>query len=333
MLLLNYDLGDLTRLRLADGPDPMWETVLSLHLLQNREEAVRFDPWRRAVHRALAKEQLLPLVRTLKRLAPWAAYFPDFLTPGAGGDCLDTSIERVLRTPRRRLRADFTRLYAHATPCAASRRLADGEPGALRRLGEALRRYHAVAVAPYATAVHRAVTTDRAIRAEASLRHGPMGLLTSYGATTHDLGTTEVPYPLDRGLALRGRGLTIVPSFFCVRYPVTLADAALPPVLVQPLTPAPGWLAHSQAATPQDAARLPVGQLIGPARALALEALDHPLTTTGLAHHLDLALSSASRHASVLREAGLITSERRANEVRHRRTALGDALLSGAMGR
>ncbi|WP_447034689.1 transcriptional regulator [Streptomyces sp. DSM 118878] len=335
MLRIDYDQGDLERIRVAAGPDPMWEIVLSLHLLQNRQEAVRFDPWRRAVRRALAEEQLLPMARALMRLAPWAAYFPDFLTPGPGGEDLDESIERVMRTPRRQLRAELGRICVGASMPNVARQIAAGGPHALRRLGAALRRYHGVAVAPYTKAIRETVAADRTLRAEAMLSSGSAGLLASYGASVvepaSDAGSVSLDYPMGHRLALHGRPLTIIPSFFCVCLPVTLADPLLPPVLVQPLSPDPGWFARSQTTAVQDAANLPVGQLIGRARATALDALETPLTTTGLALRLRLAASSASRHAAVLREAGLIASERRGNEVLHRRTPLGDALLNGAL--
>lgn len=73
----------------------------------------------------------------------------------------------------------------------------------------------------------------------------------------------------------------------------------------------------------------PVAQLIGASRARLLELLDRPMTTTGLAGALRMAPSTASRHASVLREAGLLTSRRHGNRMMHHRTQLGKALLDG----
>jgi hypothetical protein len=42
------------------------------------------------------------------------------------------------------------------------------------------------------------------------------------------------PYPVDRDLHLDGRGLLLVPSYFCRRTPLALVDPSLPPVLVYP---------------------------------------------------------------------------------------------------
>ncbi|WP_406106884.1 helix-turn-helix domain-containing protein [Streptomyces sp. NBC_01003] len=74
-----------------------------------------------------------------------------------------------------------------------------------------------------------------------------------------------------------------------------------------------------------------MGQLIGPIRLLALEAPGHPRTTTQSARLLRLTASTASRHSTVWREAGLVDSLRRGNTVLHRRSPLGDALMDGAL--
>ena len=39
----------------------------------------------------------------------------------------------------------------------------------------------------------------------------------------------EADFPQDFDLHLDGRGLLLIPAFFCVRYPVKLFDPALPP--------------------------------------------------------------------------------------------------------
>ncbi|MFH8729948.1 MULTISPECIES: hypothetical protein [unclassified Streptomyces] len=102
------------------------------------------------------------------------------------------------------------------------------------------------------------------------------------------------------------------PSFLSVASPVALTDPLLDPVLVRPPGSAPGWPT--------------------PALALeAIEALEHPRTTVRLARPLRPTASTASRRATVLREAGPVGSLRRGDSVLHRRTPLGDALMDGAL--
>lgn len=331
MLRVEFTHQELTRLRLAPDVDPLWETALSLHLLQNRRAPLAFGAWRREVAEALRRSGLAPATRALIRLCPDRSYFPDFLTPGRGDADLDTGLERLLATPRHRLRAEITRLYAHSgrpVP-AAVHPLADGSPRALRHLASALRAYHRVAVAPYLDAIREQAAADRTARAEAVLTHGAEGLLIGYdelpGWRYRDR-ELRAPYPRDRELPLRGRALTLLPAFFCVRSPITLVDEELPPVLVHPLFPAPGWLERRH--HDGDA---PAAQLIGASRAELLRILDRPMTTMDLAAALRLAPSTASRHATVLREAGLLLSQRQGVRVLHHRTPLGRAVLEGAL--
>ncbi|MEE1752171.1 ArsR/SmtB family transcription factor [Streptomyces sp. SP18CS02] len=329
---MDFSGGELSRLRVAAGLDPLWETALSLHLLQNRQAAPAFGTWRREVRTALDRAGLAPATRALMRLCPATDYFPDFLTPGRGGTDFDTVLDQVLSTPRRRLAAELSRLHARTPGPVPSgvRSLAEGRPEALRRLGWAMRRYYEVAVEPYLPAMRAQAAADRAGRAEAALAGGAEGLLAGYGAMpgwSSDGRSLRAPYPLDRELRLEGRPLTFVPSFFCVHAPLALVDDALPPVLVHPLSPAPGppSLPRRGDAVPSTA------QLIGSSRARLLRLLDSPMTTTGIAAALGLASSTASRHVSVLREAGLLASHRRGVRVMHRRTPLGEAVLTGAV--
>ncbi|GAA1735982.1 winged helix-turn-helix domain-containing protein [Isoptericola hypogeus] len=332
MLRIDLTAEDMTRLRVPGRPDPLWDTVLSLHLLQNRQSALAFDPWRRQVRRRIAAAGLTSTVTALARLAPWASYFPDFLTPSpADVPDLDAGVDRVLSTPRRRMTRELARTYPAGGP-AWVRRVARGEAAAMRWLGSALRRYHAVAVGPYLPWTGAAVAADQGARDAALRRGGVHAMLGSFDPLLRRDGASWVgSYPVTRTVPLRGRPLTVVPSFFCVLEPVVLADDDLDPVLVHPVDPAPGWLARGGPGDDGRGERLPVAQLIGPTRARALALLDRCRTTSELAAALDLTPATASRHATVLREAGLVVSRREGNRVLHSRTRLGSALLAGQL--
>ncbi|MFJ4366914.1 hypothetical protein ACIP4S_22475 [Streptomyces chartreusis] len=110
----------------------------------------------------------------------------------------------------------------------------------------------------------------------------------------------EVVYPVERDLHLDGRGLLLVPSCFA-RSPVALADTALPPPLVHPARPR---TSRTRRRSPRPAKRAGPG----------------------------CSLSSASEHPAVLRGAGLISSVRQSNAVRHALPPLGSALLREADG-
>ena len=70
--------------------------------------------------------------------------------------------------------------------------------------------------------------------------------------------------------------------------------------------------------------------LIGRSRALILESLDVPRSTTTIARSLGLSLSTVSEHLSVLAGAGLLESRRDGQRVLYWRTMVGDLLVDGA---
>jgi DNA-binding transcriptional ArsR family regulator len=130
----------------------------------------------------------------------------------------------------------------------------------------------------------------------------------------------SAPYPVDLTLELDGRGTMVVPSFFCRGAPVTLADASLDPVLVYPTDPPADWAQPSGPARREDRH---LAALIGEPRARLLRALTSPAGTGELAARVGMSASSASEHATVLRNAGLIRSTRRHRRVVHELTPLG----------
>ncbi|MDQ7904361.1 winged helix-turn-helix domain-containing protein [Phytohabitans sp. ZYX-F-186] len=137
------------------------------------------------------------------------------------------------------------------------------------------------------------------------------------------------PYPEDYDLHLGGRGLLLVPSFFCWRTPVTLINPELPPVLVYPVERDPHWLGHHPGKTPACGDRA-VAALLGSTRAAVLDTVGRaPATTKEIAHRLRISAPSASEHATILRGAGLIATRRSGNTVLHSLTPTGAALLDG----
>jgi DNA-binding transcriptional ArsR family regulator len=184
-----------------------------------------------------------------------------------------------------------------------------------------MRRYFEVAVAPYWDTVVARATADRAYRGHAVLEGGLAAMFASLPAGIEwDPPVLRIQnYPVDGDLHLEGRGITLIPSYFCWRSPTALADRDLPPVLVYP------------ARTPLDAAvertSEPLRALLGGTRAAILKALAMSRTTTELSRQLAIAPGTASHHVTALRSAGLVASQRQANLVLHQLTPLGGALL------
>jgi DNA-binding transcriptional ArsR family regulator len=332
MLRLHFSSTDLSQIRFARKPDPLWETALSLMLLSGKQGRAVFDPWRAHARTELARlprEQL----RLLRYLAPprgpvpRRCPFPDFLTPSQASQGLEEGVDAVLSTPRSRLRREL--LMLPDTPSWA-RSLADGDTETLSALGKALRNYHDAVIAPYEPRIQTLIDAERAIRTQPLLDHGTEALLHSLRPTMRwSPPILEVDYPLDHDIHLAGRGLQLVPSAFCWHYPITLMDADLPPVLVYPANRTPHW--WTDPAGDQDSKAL--ANLLGVTRAACLRVVEHGCTTRELARRVGIAQPTASQHATTLREAGLITTTRNANTVIHSLTPLGSALLSkGAAG-
>jgi DNA-binding transcriptional ArsR family regulator len=130
-----------------------------------------------------------------------------------------------------------------------------------------------------------------------------------------------VDYPVRQEMFLNGRGLLFVPSYFCVKYPVTLLDGDLPPVIVYP--------ADRPDMPLPDGSRRALAALLGSTRSAVLVAIGDGCSTTDLARRVGISPAAASQHATVLRNAGLITSHRDANMMLHTLTQLGISVLNG----
>ncbi|MGP3986990.1 helix-turn-helix domain-containing protein [Streptomyces sp. 3N207] len=314
MLRLHFAAGDLARTRVADGPDPLWESVLSLHRLRDTRRDSVLSGWREGVQRDGTEplRRLLPLV-------PVRGYFPDFLTPAAGTAGFEEGLEAVLATPRTRLRAEIGMLAQSHSLTGWASSVGEGSARTLDRLGAALRDYRNLALDSWWPRIVSQVDADRMWRCRTQLLHGTEELLRTFEpAIRWRPPVLEADYPVELETRLEGRGLLLIPSYFCRRTPVALADPGLPPVLVYPAR-----MPESPAAV----SPVKLARLLGHTRAAVLQSLHGGCSTSELAHRAGVSVSSASEHAAVLRDAGLISSNRRSNTVRHALTFMGMALL------
>jgi DNA-binding transcriptional ArsR family regulator len=323
---VHFTAEDLARVQIAGGPNVMWEIVLSATQLAGTAGQAVFGPWR--VH-ARTRLRRLPgsHLRLIRYLAPPVGDFPDFLTPSQPAQDLPDGINAVLTAPRQRLRQDLA-VLPNARNWA--RPLADADPVALAELGDALHGYHRAVLTPVWPRLQSAIDAERSAHARTLLNHGIDGLLNSLRPTLRwSPPVLEADYPVDRDLHLAGRGLLLVPSAFCWRTPVTFVNPSLPPVLVYPLNLTPGCLTDPAALVePASGTRDPLARLLGASRAVALRLIENGCTTGELARRAGFSQPSASQHTAVLREANLITTVRRRNEVIHTLTPLGTALLT-----
>ncbi|MEV0289286.1 MULTISPECIES: helix-turn-helix domain-containing protein [unclassified Kribbella] len=326
MLRVHFSAGDLGRVRIAPGVDPLWETVLSLQRLQTRSGALVFDGWLRATRRRLTDRRQRNLVHVLSSIAPRQRYFPDFLTPAESRDGFESGMDAVLSTPRPRLTAELEKVcrYGGRPMPPWMSRIARSERHAMSSLGTMLAAYYRAAIVPHLAQVEQAVAADRAVRSQAITANGAEGLFASLGPdAVWDANVLQLPYPCEVDIRLDGRGVTFVPSYFCWGKPVALSDKKLPPVVVYPIEhPVDAWHTCGHADR-----RL--GSLLGRTRAEMLWRIADGASSSELAAALDVTPGAVTHHTAVLREAGIIVTTRDGRFVRHAITPLGAALLRG----
>ncbi|MFC7328118.1 ArsR/SmtB family transcription factor [Marinactinospora rubrisoli] len=329
MLRIHFTEADLARVRVAPGPDPLWEAVLSLHRFQTRRGRAAVLRWYDDARLALPRHGLVETVRSLLiPIAPHALYMPDFLTPDAAEHGLDAGLDAIAATPRERLRYELGRVAEGGRLPSPGQALADGDRRGREELLDGLRRYHAAVLEPYWDDIQADVDADRIRRSRAIMDGGIEGLLGSFEPMMHwKPPVLHVDYPADRDLALNGRGLKLVPSYFCWLRPIALADPELPPVVVYPLHNGARQARRGAYPRGSPGGGSMLAALLGNTRAAALEVIALGVTTTELASQLGISPAAASHHIRVLRDAGLIISTRDRQHVLHTITPSGADLL------
>lgn len=311
-------------------PDPLWELVMSIHKLRTTTGGLAFQAWRRASLPALAERPKQAREVLLRHLVPRRGDFPDFLTPVDALHGFEHGVDALVRTPSTKLTRDIEFVSRQRKLPTWSADLAAGKPATLDHLANSLRIYHDRLIAPFWSVVRAHTDADRAVRARAVLDGGMDGLLDSFRPVLRWRNPVlEAEYPVDYDIHLKGRGLLLIPSYFCWHNPVTLIDRSCPvPVLIYPvahdltLTSTYGPFADKATGT-----RL--GALLGKTRGDILIAIADMHTTGELARRFGLSPATVSQHTTVLREAGLMTTRRDANRSLHVLSPLGNALLAG----
>jgi hypothetical protein len=319
VLKIHFTEKDLARIKIAASADPMWEVVTSAYRLRRPEASRVYGEWRNE------SRGLIPATgKALMDVIPAYGYCPDFLTPADSGMDIHDSASALARTPEAELRRDLGEFAIQGNRIPPwLRRLADGESSALRGLGTVAQDYFRQCLAPHWSHVTRTVAKDRALRAEALLSGGlDLLLSTLHKSARWRAPVLEVDFPVDQDLHLNGRGLRLIPSFFCHGMPTTYKNPGLSPVLVYSID-------HQG---PLNIAGRDLGALsalLGETRSRVLETVARgDCNTSQLADRTSTSLATASQHASILRNAGLIASHKIGKSMVHVATELGLALLT-----
>lgn len=335
MLRIHFTSEDLARVILAYNDSlSVSEAVMSLQTLR-RGSGPQFAAWRH-----LVKQRLPARASLLGSLVPASGWIPDFLTPGPDHSTPTTgAFDAIRATPHRRLAGDLRRLSRHHRLPTWAQLLADGDREALDAVADTLAAYYDVAVNPFVDRMRAVLDADRAWRVHTMARLGVGAVL----AGLHPHARWQEPVlhlPGQPGqdqvdFHLEGRGLLLSAHIFCGPHPRALLSDVGTPILVY--TPVWNLQSGNLVAEPADTrphASTALATLLGRTRAAVLEALASPAghTTKQLAQSLAISPASASEHVAALRAAGLVTSLRQANTVRHTTTVLGTTLISTSTG-
>ncbi|MDB1088327.1 winged helix-turn-helix domain-containing protein [Streptomyces sp. ACA25] len=183
------------------------------------------------------------------------------------------------------------------------------------------------AVLPYWSDVQGRLERFRETRGRVIATNGIGSLLNSlHPRIRWNSSVLEVHGLPDRDVTLDGRGLMLSPSFFLPRLECVFIEhwwEEKSSVVAFPINVSGQVDLRETRSFGTDI----LGALVGHTRAAALLALTEGRSTGELAKQLGLSMAGASKHASILRKSGLITTLRNRNTALHALTPLGFALL------
>lgn len=296
------------RTRFLAASAPIVEVAFAANALCGNDNGL-LGPWRARARRDFPREAmpLLELVSDIRTSEYFWAFDHDF----------DAALDTVLSSPGRWVREALEAVGRAGTPWTRS--LAAGDREARKVLERALKSAMRAFDGEHAR-VRATLQTDMAHRKEIMFTEG-LGAATASAfrnAKWHG-DTLEIPYPQDVELDLQGRGMVLLPTAF--RIGTTLIGSQMPD---QPLSVV--YPAHVPMPLLEATGRSPaLTPLLGRTRTAVLRTItSNPSSTTSqIAASLGISPGRASEHAGVLRDAGLITSHRHRNTVRHVPTKLG----------
>jgi DNA-binding transcriptional ArsR family regulator len=296
MLRIHFTVEDLSRVRMTASLGAVAESVFALDLFSHSSGAV-FNKWRHQVRKRLDQR-----FDTIERLARDHS-LPDLLW----------LLERPRAAESRTWVADQDRQQIAAEVFV----------------------FCQAAVIPHWERIGEHLESVRDARGRITIANGVERMLsTLHPRIRWNPPVLEIPDEREHDLHLGGRGLVLTPSLFLLSRPCVVVDAeretGLPAlVFATPATVAVATHVLDDGTAPEKSPQKgqALGALIGHTRAAALRVLAESCTTGELSARLGISLAGASKHATVLRRAGLITTERNRNTALHTLTSLGVALL------
>ncbi|WP_217181150.1 DUF5937 family protein [Streptomyces sp. AC495_CC817] len=258
-------------------------------------------------------------------------YLPDFVTAAPRWDMTpEAELDALREADLDALRVDLGKRVIRSSG-AEQRALEEmlGAPVRTRRMvAEAWSEVWDAVLAPVWPQLDRLLKADIAVRSRTTASSGIAGMAGGLHPNV-SWGEGAVRVRLRRHSELvdcRGSGLVLVPSVMSSWGCMVITEPPAQPTLFYPARGVTAGWARDSAEI--DAA---LGALLGPARAGILLSAGAARTTTQVATDAGIAVSTASHHLAVLREAGLIASERDGVRMLHLRTPLGEAMVGAVL--
>lgn len=327
MIEFVLSLADVLRFRFTISP--VGELVRLLRALANPQTFMQgaHTAWLKERHASLSSleshHDLRPL---LFLLSARSDYYPDFFTPtplGPIGD-IDTELERIRATPRSDVSTEieFCLHQARQIDPEVEGQLRSATAG--QQLADLLAASWDALIAPSWPRLRDLLERDVLYRSGLLARGGLATLFADLAPLiTLEDRRLRVDLSTQAKVALDGCGVCLMPSAFIWPYAVAMLHER-PPALTYPSR---GVASLFWAAGGRDAA---IAKLIGSTRTEILEAVGEPTHTSALARQLQRSPGNIADHLRVLHDCGLVARARLGRNVIYSRTALGEALLTGA---
>ncbi|WP_127792633.1 DUF5937 family protein [Agromyces sp. LHK192] len=258
-------------------------------------------------------------------------YFPDFFTTTPTWDTTpEDEAARLREVPAELIRADLAKMVLRSVGPRqqAIERMREQPERARALIADAWSEVWRTMLDPVWAQLERVLRADIAVRSRRAATEGlarMIGAMHPHVSWGDDAVLVEMR-AFSEVLDCRGIGLVLVPSVFGSRGCAVLTEQPAQPTLFYPaLGVTERWA--------RDAPEVEhaLGALLGPTRAAILLGAHEPRTTSQVAADAELAISTASHHLTVLRDAGFVASERDGARVFHVRTPLGEAVVGAAV--
>jgi DNA-binding transcriptional ArsR family regulator len=314
VIKINLTTDDLHRVQVADVPDFGYELALGGAQLADRNSDRKSAVWRSEVARGWNPDHSRLFDLYTRFYIP--AFFDEIVraTPSGIDPESPPATAHLRDLARSRAMTPFTRA------------LADGHSGAVNTLNHILANLRAKALDPYRRAITSLVDTASAKAGVRAAIGGIDEMLNSlHPSIRWDGRELRLNTIVDALESLDGRPLIFQPTALATRImfdPLVDSVTVIYPATSGQITRDPELHVPAQALV----------SLLGETRAAALVAMVRtPALTTGrLASTLGVSAAAASRHASVLRESGLVATVRNGQTVHHAPTRLGTDLVHGS---